>query len=91
MTRSLRLPVRVGVCAALLGLGAVVVWRTVGWVFPVDSGSMEPVIHTGDWLAVRYGDDVPELYTAWCSRSWSPRRVGEVRRWSPATRCTSTP
>ena len=62
MTRLLRLPVRVGICAALLGLGAVVVWRTVGWVFPVDSGSMEPVIHTGDWLAVRYGDEVPELY-----------------------------
>lgn len=62
MTRILRLPFRVGLGVALLGLAAVVVWRTVGWVFPVDSGSMEPVIGTGDWLAVRYGDDVPELH-----------------------------
>ena len=45
---------------------------------------MEPVIHTGDWLAVRYGDDVPGLYDCVVFKELVGPGVGEVRRWSPA-------
>lgn len=62
MLPALRLISRVALCAGLLGLVAVILWRTFGWVYPIDSGSMEPVIRTGDWVAVRYGGGEPERF-----------------------------
>ncbi len=49
--------------AALLLVGAIVVMRsTIGWVYPVGSGSMEPWISTGDWVYVSFDSDELDRY-----------------------------
>lgn len=63
MGRRLR---RFGVTAALavllLGGAALFVRQTVGWVFPISTGSMAPTLLPGDWVFVRYDRDLPEMH-----------------------------
>lgn len=47
----------VGLTLGLCALGLVLVRGTVGWVFPVTSGSMSPTIREGEWVFVLYGAD----------------------------------
>lgn len=62
MRPPLRFLLRLLGAAAVLALGVVLVRAVFGWVFPVGSGSMEPLIATGEWVAVRYGREDLERY-----------------------------
>lgn len=61
-TRLKRWGIAVGGATALLAFAAVAFRAAVGWVFPVASGSMEPVIETGDWVFIRYGNENIERF-----------------------------
>ncbi len=51
------------VATAVVALvAAFVCWSTIGWVYPVTSGSMEPTIRTGEHVFLRYSKRVPERF-----------------------------
>ncbi|MFT7075374.1 MAG: signal peptidase I [Planctomycetota bacterium] len=48
--------------AAALGVAALVCRATIGWVYPIGSGSMEPALMTGEAVFLRYGSKVKERF-----------------------------
>lgn len=51
---------RGAILGAVVGAALVVCRTSIGWFYPVVSGSMEPTVMTGEWVFLRYDRRVPD-------------------------------